>query len=311
MKTERKHFKAINFDLDTNKLKAYFNPYNDAYYKIGKDLKKQGFVHRQGSGYVSKDKLNTLEVYIKIMNLVKNNPWLSTCAKKFDVTNVPAKVWDMMNVIQGKIPALVKEIDSKKNPDRKQLPVENTPKQTVTNKVQNGLILQASQFWAFEKTTIGKKLHDGFTILSNPENQWFLLKDGLPKNNSDELAIGDKTTIDDVVAQYSSESRKDMITRFDSKQDAIDYWHKHSAEYSAMREQYPELNEYTKKAQDAIDELLPAEFKPKASGSGSSGSGSSGFGSSGFGSSGFGSSGSSARRTSRPASSSGRDERGH
>ena len=132
------------------------------------------------------------------------------------------------------------------------------------------LTVQASQFWAVEPTATGKKINAGFTILSNPENQWFLLKDGLPKNNSDELAIGDKTTIDDVVAQYGSESPKDMITRFDSKQDAIDYWHKHSAEYSAMREHYPELNEYSKKAQDAINELLPAEFKPKTSGSGSS-----------------------------------------
>ena len=264
-----KHFKAFNFDLDTNKLKLFFNPYTDAYSKLRSVLKKHGFEHRQGSGYISEKQLDDNDVYIITKKIAQQCPWLATCAKEFDVTNIDKNgIYSALFILQGKTSPT------------------STMTSTQTNKVQNGLILQASQFWAFEKTTIGKKLHNGFTILSNPENQWFLLKDGLPKNNGDELAIGDKTTIDDVVAQYSSESRKDMITRFDSKQDAIDYWHKHSAEYSAMREQYPELNEYTKKAQDAIDELLPAEFKTKTSGS-------------------------SARRTSRPASSSGRDERGH
>ena len=132
------------------------------------------------------------------------------------------------------------------------------------------LTVQASQFWAVEPTATGNKLHDGFTILSNPENQWFLLKDGLPKANGEELSIGDKTTIDESVEQYSEDARKDMLSRFDSKQTALDYWETQSAAYRELRDKFPQENEHTRKTQDIIDELLPAEFKPKASGSGSS-----------------------------------------
>lgn len=51
--------RAINFDLHGKSLKKYYsqtNP-NGAYQEIGRFLHEQGFVHRQGSGYVSKSGL--------------------------------------------------------------------------------------------------------------------------------------------------------------------------------------------------------------------------------------------------------------
>lgn len=50
------HKKAINFDLDTKKLRE-FHPkgITQAYTDIRNFLESMGFEHRQGSGYVSKE----------------------------------------------------------------------------------------------------------------------------------------------------------------------------------------------------------------------------------------------------------------
>ncbi len=50
---ERKYYKAINFDLDTNKLKKYYPRYQQAYSDLLRFFKVNGFLHRQGSGYVT------------------------------------------------------------------------------------------------------------------------------------------------------------------------------------------------------------------------------------------------------------------
>ena len=49
--------KAINFDLSTNELKKHFNNTAEAYNKIKEFMLKNGFEHRQYSGYVSKEHL--------------------------------------------------------------------------------------------------------------------------------------------------------------------------------------------------------------------------------------------------------------
>lgn len=62
---EKKYYKAINFDLDTKQLKKLYPGSN--YRKSYSDLKyfsrKHGFSHRQGSGYISDEKLSTADVY--------------------------------------------------------------------------------------------------------------------------------------------------------------------------------------------------------------------------------------------------------
>ena len=88
---ERKYYKAINFDLDTNKLKKYYPRYQQAYSDLLRFFKANGFLHRQGSGYVSKEKMTSADIVDLIGAFQKKFAWSSTCVKKIDVTNVGAQ----------------------------------------------------------------------------------------------------------------------------------------------------------------------------------------------------------------------------
>lgn len=90
---ERKVIKAINFDLDTNALKEYYTkstgkPYNNAYYEIKSFMVKNGFEHRQGSGYVSAEKITSSNIINICEQLGQNYAWLHKCVTRFDVTDV-------------------------------------------------------------------------------------------------------------------------------------------------------------------------------------------------------------------------------
>ncbi len=91
-------FKAINFDLDTNKLKEKFENYTQAYNDVRKAFHKQGFEHRQGSGYVSDHPVTNLDVYVCVINIMIDLNWLPDCVKKFDVTDI-GDTYDMTDVI--------------------------------------------------------------------------------------------------------------------------------------------------------------------------------------------------------------------
>lgn len=66
--------KAINFDLDTKKLKDAYcvtnRPleYLKAYGEIKDFMKSKGFLHRQWSGYVSKEPLSKAQVDYLVQN---------------------------------------------------------------------------------------------------------------------------------------------------------------------------------------------------------------------------------------------------
>ena len=91
--------KAINFDLDTKKLKEHFENYTQAYKALGEALNKRGFEHRQGSGYVSAKPITSGEILLHVTNITKELNWLSDCVKKFDVTNI-GETYDMTDVIR-------------------------------------------------------------------------------------------------------------------------------------------------------------------------------------------------------------------
>ena len=61
----KKYFKALNFDLDTHQLQEHYPGanYRQAYDDLRRFFKKHQFSHRQGSGYISKDKLTTADIY--------------------------------------------------------------------------------------------------------------------------------------------------------------------------------------------------------------------------------------------------------
>jgi len=91
--------KAINFDIDTKKYKNYTKKSaSTAYEEIKRFLKKNGFNHRQGSGYVSKTQVKDWEVMAIIMKMSIQLKWLKYCVKEMDVTNI-GKQYSMINVI--------------------------------------------------------------------------------------------------------------------------------------------------------------------------------------------------------------------
>ena len=94
---DRTKRKAINFDLNTKKLKA-LGIYPDAYKQLGKSFQKYDFEHRQGSGYISKDRLYNSDVLDVIKKVVKENDWLRDCAKKIDVTDI-GKTFDLTDLL--------------------------------------------------------------------------------------------------------------------------------------------------------------------------------------------------------------------
>ena len=87
---ERKYFKALNFDLDTHQLKEHYPGanYRKAYDDLRRFFRRHRFSHRQGSGYISDDKLATADIYDLMDELSHELPWIGICVNKIDVTNV-------------------------------------------------------------------------------------------------------------------------------------------------------------------------------------------------------------------------------
>lgn len=95
--------KAINFDIDTKKYEAYTGKKPpSAYHEIKKFLKKNGFEHRQGSGYISEKNLNDSDVITLITNMTLKFDWLKYCVKEIDVTNI-GKQHSLLNIIKTSI----------------------------------------------------------------------------------------------------------------------------------------------------------------------------------------------------------------
>ena len=88
--SERRYIKAFNFDLDTHKLEEYYpkENYRKAYYDLALFMKYHNFLHRQGSGYLSKHKMASGDIYNLIEEIGQQFPWMEQCVRRFDVTNV-------------------------------------------------------------------------------------------------------------------------------------------------------------------------------------------------------------------------------
>lgn len=95
---ERRYYKAINFDLDTNRLKEYYSKYQKAYSDLYGFFRSRDFSHRQGSGYVSNKKLISADIVDLISEMSDAFPWCATCIKKIDVTNVGAQ-YDLTSLL--------------------------------------------------------------------------------------------------------------------------------------------------------------------------------------------------------------------
>lgn len=81
--------KALNFDLDTKKYEKLTNKKSPtAYGEIKKFLKKYNFMHRQGSGYISKNSLRDDKVFAIMQIMSYQLYWLRYAVKEIDVTNI-------------------------------------------------------------------------------------------------------------------------------------------------------------------------------------------------------------------------------
>lgn len=93
MKSKNTVVVAINFDLDTKKLKDIYvqttgKKYNQAYYDIKSFMKKNGFSHRQGSGYLSKNPTTETSATFMIKRMNAAMSWLKDCVRRIDLTIV-------------------------------------------------------------------------------------------------------------------------------------------------------------------------------------------------------------------------------
>ena len=100
MVAQQRRHKAINFDLDSARLREEFGESGrrKAYFRIQSFLEKEGFDHRQWSGYTSQKPKSNAEIYDIIDRLAQSNLWLAKCVNRFDVTNVGSES-DMLDEI--------------------------------------------------------------------------------------------------------------------------------------------------------------------------------------------------------------------
>lgn len=82
--------KALNFDLDNHLLKQYYPSKNHkkGWRDIQVFLKDNGFLHRQYSGYVSKENISIIDVIQIVVDMSLSLIWLRKYVKEFDVTVV-------------------------------------------------------------------------------------------------------------------------------------------------------------------------------------------------------------------------------
>ncbi len=101
--------RAINFDLDTNELLKHFKNTHKAYSDIKSFMKKNGFEHRQYSGYISNNPISESEITILTNTLNEQFKWLKYCVQKYDVTEI-GETYDLKYIFDN-----AKQKEQKKN----------------------------------------------------------------------------------------------------------------------------------------------------------------------------------------------------
>ncbi len=96
--------KAINFDMDTKKLKEKgFEHLSTPYSLVKNFMINNNFIHQQGSGYVSQKQMNKKEI-LKIINKMKNElPWAIGCFSDIVVSNIDEKQFNLTSYFNEEI----------------------------------------------------------------------------------------------------------------------------------------------------------------------------------------------------------------
>jgi virulence-associated protein VapD len=92
---------AIAFDLEIAELKKHYGePYNNAYFEIGKELKSVGFEWTQGSVYLSMDDKSNLTSVYKAINILSNIQWFKLSVR--DIRAFKVEDWsDFTEIVKG------------------------------------------------------------------------------------------------------------------------------------------------------------------------------------------------------------------
>jgi virulence-associated protein VapD len=108
---ESRQYKSINFDLSTERLRKVFGEggRRKAYAQIQRFLTRNGFEHRQWSGYVTTERRLYTDIYVVLDGLKSRCSWLSRCTNRFDVTDFMAES-DMLGYIVAE-PKLLSDDD--------------------------------------------------------------------------------------------------------------------------------------------------------------------------------------------------------
>ncbi|MDH6367382.1 MULTISPECIES: VapD family protein [unclassified Breznakia] len=106
--------KTVNFDLDTNLLQKYYpkDNWRQSYQDLRSFLEKNGFEHRQGSGYISSRPISISKITLLVKEITVEFDWFAYCVKKFDVASV-GKEFSFIDVICESINSeVVDELES-------------------------------------------------------------------------------------------------------------------------------------------------------------------------------------------------------
>lgn len=100
MPKETKRRYAINFDLKISNLEKHYSKTNPkgAYKEIARYMAKNGFSHRQWSGYISDKTMTRTELVDFTKALHKQFPWLINCEENLDAT-VITSIFDIKQMI--------------------------------------------------------------------------------------------------------------------------------------------------------------------------------------------------------------------
>ncbi len=101
MNKKGKTRRAVYFDLTDSELKKFFGEKNTltAYRKIRRFMEKNGFEHRQYSGYISLKPMSRYRVQQLIQQLGKEESWLFSCTQKLDVMEIQEE-YDYLSFLQ-------------------------------------------------------------------------------------------------------------------------------------------------------------------------------------------------------------------
>lgn len=108
--------RAIHFDLSMKKVDREYPYRAKPYYEIKREMTKLGFIHQQGSGYISKDELTPDDFAYVVQTIKQNIPKLKDVVKHVDATQL-SSVWDLMEYINPNYKPKIDDSINYINPD--------------------------------------------------------------------------------------------------------------------------------------------------------------------------------------------------